>query len=206
LKLPRLKEVRELHGWSQAKLAEESDVSRDSISNYETGQREAWPATAKKLADALHVEIADLREPVRELATSGKAEAPGEEGLAGADPSSRLSHATVLEEIAGLWAEQLARGLYDRRTLGLMRMAGFILAANHEATVGEGRQDLPQNFLEQLEAAEERFVAVGTQIWEAIEEADRGQAAPPDELAARREAKREELRQQLRGSKQARHA
>jgi len=80
LKLPRLKEVRELHGWSQAKLAEESDVSRDSISNYETGQREAWPATAKKLADALHVEIADLREPVRELATSGKAVAPREAG------------------------------------------------------------------------------------------------------------------------------
>jgi len=80
LKLPRLKEVRELHGWSQAKLAEESDVSRDSISNYETGQREAWPATAKKLADALHVEIADLREPARELATSGKAEAPKEAG------------------------------------------------------------------------------------------------------------------------------
>ena len=75
MKLPRLKEVRELHGWSQAKLAEESDVSRDSISNYETGQREAWPATAKKLADALHVEIADLREPARELATSGKDEA-----------------------------------------------------------------------------------------------------------------------------------
>ena len=80
MKLPRLKEVRELHGWSQAKLAEESDVSRDSISNYETGQREAWPATAKKLADALHVEIADLREPARELATSGKAEAPKEAG------------------------------------------------------------------------------------------------------------------------------
>src|SRR5215210_2033502 len=67
LKLPRLKEVRELHGWSQAKLAEESDVSRDSISNYETGQREAWPATAKKLADALHVEIADLAARVEEL-------------------------------------------------------------------------------------------------------------------------------------------
>jgi transcriptional regulator with XRE-family HTH domain len=80
LKLPRLKEVRELHGWSQAKLAEESDVSRDSISNYETGQREAWPATAKKLADALHVEIAALREPARELATSGKADGPGEAG------------------------------------------------------------------------------------------------------------------------------
>ena len=209
MKLPRLKEVRELHGWSQAKLAEESDVSRDSISNYETGQREAWPATAKKLADALHVEIADLREPVRELATSGKAEAPREAGLAGADPSSRLIYAEVLEGIAGLWAEELARGLYDRRTLGLKHMVGGIVAMNHEAAVGEDRQNFPPHFLEQLEAAEERFVAVEIQIWEAIQAADSEQAAPPDELAARREAreaKREELRQQLRGSNQARHA
>ena len=208
MKLPRLKEVRELHGWSQAKLAEESDVSRDSISNYETGQREAWPATAKKLADALHVEIADLREPVRELATSGKAEAPMEAGFAGADPYSRMIYAEVLEGIAGLWAEELARGLYDRRTLGLKHMVGAIIAMNHEAAVREDRQNFPPHFLEQLEAAEERFVAVEIQIWEAMEAADSEQAAPPDELAARREAreaKREELRQQLRGSKQARH-
>lgn len=75
MKLPQLKEVRELHGWSQTKLAEESGVSRDSISNYETGHREAYPATAKRLADALDVAIADLVEPARELATSGKAEA-----------------------------------------------------------------------------------------------------------------------------------
>ncbi len=60
MKLPRLREVREQHGWSQQKLSEESGVSRDSISNYETGQREAWPATAKRLSDALGVEIADL--------------------------------------------------------------------------------------------------------------------------------------------------
>jgi transcriptional regulator with XRE-family HTH domain len=205
LKLPRLKEVRELHGWSQAKLAEESDVSRDSISNYETGQREAWPATAKKLADALHVEIADLREPARELATSGKAEALGETGLAGADPSSRLINAAVLEEIAELWAEQLARGLYDRRTLGKMHMAGGYLAMNHEADISEDRENLPPNFLEQLEAAEERFVAVEMQIWEAIEKADRVYSAPPDELAARRAAKEEAFLQKLRGNTQANH-
>ena len=205
MKLPRLKEVRELHGWSQAKLAEESDVSRDSISNYETGQREAWPATAKKLADALHVEIAGLREPARELATSGKAEALGEAGLAGADPSSKLIEAEVLEEIAELWAEQLARGFYDRRTLGKMHMAGAYLAMNHEAAISEDRENLPPNFLEQLEAAEERFVAVEMQIWEAIQKADRVHSAPPDELAARRAAKEEAFLQGLRGSKQARH-
>jgi putative transcriptional regulator len=92
LKLPRLKEVREGRGWSQKKLAEESGVSRDSISNYETGHREAWPATAKKLADALDVEIADLREPTRELAIAGKAEAPGEAGPTLLDRAQDAAH------------------------------------------------------------------------------------------------------------------
>jgi transcriptional regulator with XRE-family HTH domain len=60
LKLPRLREVRELRGWSQSVLAEKAGVSRDSISNYETGQREPYPATAMKLADALNVSVSEL--------------------------------------------------------------------------------------------------------------------------------------------------
>jgi putative transcriptional regulator len=60
LKLPKLREIRELRGWSQGVLAEKAGVSRDSISNYETGHREAYPSTAKKLADALGVSIADF--------------------------------------------------------------------------------------------------------------------------------------------------
>lgn len=60
MKLPKLREVRELHGLSQSELAKKAHVSRDSISNYETGQREAWPSTARKLAGALDVTIADL--------------------------------------------------------------------------------------------------------------------------------------------------
>jgi transcriptional regulator with XRE-family HTH domain len=62
LKLPKLREMRELRGWSQSVLAEKADVSRDSISNYETGHRAAYPSTAKKLADALGVTIADFLE------------------------------------------------------------------------------------------------------------------------------------------------
>jgi transcriptional regulator with XRE-family HTH domain len=83
LKLPGLKEVRELHGWSQAKLAEESGVSRDSISNYETGHREPWPATAKRLADALGVEIEELAHP--------KGSAPSTSG----QPEVKTSRATA---------------------------------------------------------------------------------------------------------------
>ncbi len=126
MKLPRLKEVRELHGWSQARLAEESAVSRDSISNYETGQREAWPATAKKLADALDVEIADLIEPARELAVSGKAEAPRGAGRTLADfLNERCGHAYLAlgrEEIQALF-DQLEGAENEerkRRELGLV--------------------------------------------------------------------------------------
>ena len=63
MKLPGLREQRELHGLSQSELGRSAGVSRDSISNYETGQREAWPSTAKKLAAALGVDIADLASP-----------------------------------------------------------------------------------------------------------------------------------------------
>lgn len=81
MKLTQLREVRELHGWSQSKLAEEAGVSRDGISNYETGHREAWPSTAKKLADTLGVEIVDLVARAEEPVFAGKAEAPQETGL-----------------------------------------------------------------------------------------------------------------------------
>jgi hypothetical protein len=60
-----------------------------------------------------------------------------------------------------------------------------------------------------LETAEEQFAAVGAQIWEAreaLEKTGRGYPLPPDELAPRREAKREELLQKLRGGGQAQHA
>lgn len=64
MKLPGLREVRELRGWSQDVLAKKADVSRDSISNYETGQRKAYPSTAKKLADALNVSVSELEKGV----------------------------------------------------------------------------------------------------------------------------------------------
>lgn len=37
-----------------------ADVSRDSISSYENGRREAHPGTAKKLATALEVDVKNL--------------------------------------------------------------------------------------------------------------------------------------------------
>ena len=60
MRLPRLKELRERRGLSQEALSELADVSRDSISSYENGRREAHPGTAKKLANALEVEVKNL--------------------------------------------------------------------------------------------------------------------------------------------------
>jgi transcriptional regulator with XRE-family HTH domain len=99
LRLARLREVRELRGWSQSKLAEESDVSRDGISNYETGHREAWPSTARKLADALGVEISDLVARAEELVPLD--EAPQETGQPDEKRSVRdIAHAEARRQDA----------------------------------------------------------------------------------------------------------
>ena len=197
---PRVRERRIALGLSQENLAHAAGLSWGAIQRLEAGKIvDPHYSTLEGIAHTLGTTVAELvgeKEPVP------LAKAPQETGLADADPSSKLIEAEVLEEIAELWAEQLARGFYDRRTLGMMHIAGGILAMNHDAALREDRENLPPNFLEQLTAAEERFVAVGTQIWEAIEEADHGHPTLPDELAARRKAKneaREALFQQLRG-------
>ena len=59
MKVPRLKEWRERRGLSQEALAELAGVSRDGISSYENGRREAHPGTAKKLADAVAYLLSD---------------------------------------------------------------------------------------------------------------------------------------------------
>ncbi len=60
MRLPRLRAWREKRGMSQEALSEKADVSRDSISSYERGVREAHPGTAKKLARALGVDVKSL--------------------------------------------------------------------------------------------------------------------------------------------------
>jgi transcriptional regulator with XRE-family HTH domain len=201
LKLTQLREVRELHGWSQSKLAEESGVSRDGISNYETGHREAWPATAKKLADALQAEISDLVARVEEPVLAGKAEAPPP-GPKDEEANSTLIDANFLEGLAGLWETQLSQGQYDLDTLQEMHMLGGLVGLYHESNIAEYRDSLPSNFLRQLEAAEKRFIAIDSQIWETLEKTTRGHAPPPDELVA----KRKERRQEWKDGRRVRHA
>lgn len=58
----RLKEIRKSRGVSQLKLALDLNMNQNSISRYETGEREADYATLIKLADYFDVTIDYLLE------------------------------------------------------------------------------------------------------------------------------------------------
>ena len=67
MRLPKLRVLRERRGLSQQALSELAGVSRDGIVHYEAGTRDAHPSTAKKLADALGVEVVDLTEEAQKV-------------------------------------------------------------------------------------------------------------------------------------------
>jgi transcriptional regulator with XRE-family HTH domain len=75
VKTPRLREWREAMGETQVTLADKSGVAEHTISRIEHGAS-LRPTTARKLADALGVAVADLMESPPVLASAGKAKAP----------------------------------------------------------------------------------------------------------------------------------
>jgi transcriptional regulator with XRE-family HTH domain len=62
--LETVKRIRTMRGMNQVDLARASGVAQNTISEIETGRREARPGTLAKLAKALNVEIADFFEEV----------------------------------------------------------------------------------------------------------------------------------------------
>lgn len=58
----RLKEIRKNRGITQLKLAMDLNISQNTISRYETGEREADYATLIRLADYFNVSIDYLLE------------------------------------------------------------------------------------------------------------------------------------------------
>ncbi len=56
----KLNELRESQAYSVRDLAEEADVSTDTITALEKGRRKAWPRNVRKLARALGVEPREL--------------------------------------------------------------------------------------------------------------------------------------------------
>ncbi len=56
MELPHLRNFRQRAVMSQDQLAQKSGVARDTISKLETGRRQAYPSTIRKLAGGLEVE------------------------------------------------------------------------------------------------------------------------------------------------------
>ncbi len=78
-RLERLRELREMAGLSQERLSEISGVGRATVADLEAGKRPPRPSTARKLADALGVDIPEL---VGVVNADLKAEAPSMSGQA----------------------------------------------------------------------------------------------------------------------------
>ncbi len=60
----RLRQLRRERALSQRDLSRMTGVAHDSISQLETGKREAQPKTIRKLAEALRVEPKELMESI----------------------------------------------------------------------------------------------------------------------------------------------
>jgi transcriptional regulator with XRE-family HTH domain len=67
----RLRDTRQLRGWSQYELERRSGINQKSISNYERGVQTPSAATLHKLADALGVSSAYLLGQTNNLARDG---------------------------------------------------------------------------------------------------------------------------------------
>lgn len=64
--LPSLQHYREKAFWSQGELGTAAGVSRETVNIAEGGQRVRW-ATARKLAEALGIEVSLLQESQPEV-------------------------------------------------------------------------------------------------------------------------------------------
>lgn len=56
----RVKEIREVMGFSQKELAELTNVSRPYLCDLEKNRRSAKPETLQRIADVLGVSVSDL--------------------------------------------------------------------------------------------------------------------------------------------------
>lgn len=108
MQLPRLKEWRESRGLLQKELASEARLSEFTITRIESGDS-IRPSTARKVADALNVSVADLMErpPVPLV------EAPGEAGLAQPLIDVPLNQDGLISEVLRIVKPETAETLHE---------------------------------------------------------------------------------------------
>jgi transcriptional regulator with XRE-family HTH domain len=136
---PRLREWRETRGATQAMLSESSGISEHTISRIEHGAP-LRPTTARKLADALGVEIADLMESPPVLLGKAKALDVDLEGISDIEELRQIARDLKAEwnRIGMVVHDRALAGTLPREThlemLGRMEeIEGAILAARERA-------------------------------------------------------------------------
>ena len=162
MRLERLRHIREQAGYSQQDLADESGVSQHTISELELGRRRPQGRTLRKLAQALGVEVVDLREDT----ASPKAESRSSLEPTLLNGLEEERHATI-SDVLGSWRgeheEAIARWsrAIERGFSSIDAAAAFCAEVIAEGAVGQHiikEYLLPQAeaLLPQAEAARER--------------------------------------------------
>jgi transcriptional regulator with XRE-family HTH domain len=189
VQIPKLREWREARALTQVELAELADLSSRSVAGYEAGAG-ARPPTVRRLAEALGVEVADLRgvperpplgpaPPSQELTLNGELEEQRRTAWESAVENARglrESGQTRMTELLSLWrASRERQEDADARLEYRNEMADLLTQARKAGT------DLFRNFTgsspEARRAYKEAKKAGAREVpnadWEEIREADR---------------------------------
>ena len=181
MKLARTKEWRESHGLTQRELAAAAGVGEVTVARVETGASVS-PPTARKLAEALDVSVADLLErppvPLAEASQeTGHTEAEVEEEQRPDDEVTRRriysglaeARALLLESTAELWDRLLDRGEDNVDTLRLIEHVTTKEIINHAIDEEEIKERCAPEQRDQLERAEQRLVEADRRVSRAID-------------------------------------
>lgn len=130
VKVTRLKSLRQRKALTQQELADKAGVTRSTVARVEGGEKEPFPTTIRKLADALGVKPEDLGLEFSDLVApyASTSESPGE-----------LRDASLTRLIRGLTAGSLRRQLSasfaelvgDSRLAAHEKLALFDLLQEH---------------------------------------------------------------------------
>jgi transcriptional regulator with XRE-family HTH domain len=115
--LETVKRIRTMRGMNQVDLAKASGVSQNTISEIETGRREARPATLGKLAKALGVEISDFFEESDVSPKAQRSSSPEPSLFNGLEDELHQAVYTpwleFIDRYADRWEERIAHQVLD---------------------------------------------------------------------------------------------